>query len=341
MDIVTRRRFTSRPFQVAATALFTCASAIGLHAQTTAATPVSTPALNLSIPKLDLSEAAGYSSSLTTDKDTVEMAALDYKLLPADASQPPPRRRYGRPRYNDSSHNPDGSNKYGFLAGAGFTLPTQDTHTYLSPSYGFQVGAGRNFNKKFSLFLQFDYDRFGFQNSTLNNQLALYNQEITLYDATASTANQVSLLSQLGGNTHVWSFTLDPTYNFYSREALGAYVVGGVGFYHKAANFTTPATGYYEDYFGNIYAYQANQSIDSYVSNAPGFNGGIGLTFKPSRFAGERFYAEARYVYVLNSQRSVVTLANVSNPVGVDINNQFPANSNRTSYIPIKFGIRF
>ena len=37
------------------------------------------------------------------------------------AMQPPPRRRYGSPRYNDKSHNADGSNKLTFVGAFGLS----------------------------------------------------------------------------------------------------------------------------------------------------------------------------------------------------------------------------
>ena len=200
--------------------------------------------------------------------DPKEAGSLDLALK-SDAIQPPPRRRYGRPRYNDSSHNPDGSSKYAFVVGGGIGIPTGNSHKYLTPSYAFQVGGGRNFNKNFGVMLQFDYDNFGFQGQTLYNQQTLYN----FYGAG---------ISGLDGNSHVWSFTLNPTYQIYSGEGLGAYVVAGVGFYHKTANFTVPTTGeYFDPYYGPV-EYSANQTIDKYTANAPGFNAGFGLTFKPS-----------------------------------------------------------
>ena len=211
------------------------------------------------------------------------------------------------------------------------TLPLGNTSKYLNTSYGFQVGGGRNFNKNFSLMLQFDYDAFGFTGQTL------YNQSV-LYDPTDANG----FIGNLDGKSHVWSLTINPVYNFLSREKLGAYVVGGVGFYHKTANFTIPTTGE-EDFFGEIIEFQANQTVDKYTSNAPGFNGGVGITYKPSRFAGERLYVEARYVFIDNSQKQGLTLANENSAFGLAYtgNNFFPANSNRTTYIPIKAGIRF
>lgn len=318
-------------------------SAFALQAQSLATGNTATPepsvqlAANDTPGTLDLAYHAGvdYSSS-SSSLDGVDPTAsgrLDLAVDPS-AIQPPPRRRYGRPRYNDSSHNADGSNKYAFLAGAGLTLATGDTFHYLNTNYAFQIGAGRNFNKHFSLMAQFDYDRFGFNGRTLY-------QQSYLYDPNASEG----ILGALDGSSHVWSFTVDPTYNYYQSDTKGAYVVGGVGFYHKTANFTVQEQGY-EYYFGELIPVVANETIDKYSSNAPGFNGGFGFTYKPSRFANERFYAEARYVVVLNSQRSGLTFANSGSygyPNNPDFagNNYFPANSNRTTYVPIKFGIRF
>ena len=114
----------------------------------------------------------------------------------------------------------------------------------------------------------------------------------------------------------------------------------GVGFYHKAANFTIPQEELGYGYFGDLEEFEVNQSFAKFTSNAPGFNGGFGFTFKPSRFSSQRLYAEARYVFVDNSQRQGVTVANV-NTTTYSGTNGYPANSNRTTYIPIKFGIRF
>ena len=219
--------------------------------------------------------------------------------------------------------------------GGGISLPTGNTHKYLTPSYAFQVGAGRNFNKNFALMAQFDYDNFGFQAQTLYNQQSLYN-----YYCPSGSSN--CTIAGLDGSTHVWSFSLNPVYTIYSGEGLGAYIVGGVGFYHKVANFTVPSTGVgYDPYYG-YYQYTANQTIDKYTSNAPGFNGGFGLTYKPSRFAGERLFVEARYVFVENSQRTGISVNSSAATLNAyQGNNYFPANSNKTTYPVIKAGIRF
>ena len=83
---------------------------------------------------------------------------------------------------------------------------------------------------------QFDYNHFGVQTNTLNNLL-------TTYADLGATGSDGNALSQLGGNSHIWSFTLDPMYTYMDRDKIGGYVIGGVGFYHKVTDFTTPAIG--------------------------------------------------------------------------------------------------
>lgn len=279
------------------------------------------PALNLSAP------AASYSSS-SSSLDELSDARLNLSSAAMDAAQPPPRRRYGRPNYSDSHTNADGSSKFAFMAGGGAAVPTMDTANYLTPSWTFQAGAGRNWNKNFGVLFQFDYAHFGMQGPVLYNQYNLYNSFCTTAQAAAGNCTP---LTSLDGNSHIWSFTLDPTYTIYTSNSgrTGAYVVGGVGFYHKVANFTVPTVGSYCDYFYGCYQYQVNQNIDHYTSNAFGLNGGVGLTYKLSHFASERLYMEARFVWIDNQPRSF------------SYTNLYPPNANQSYYIPITVGLRF
>jgi hypothetical protein len=336
--MISRNRLYPILGRTAAVTFLAAVGTLGLQAQQSAGTAAPLPAislktsliapLNLSAP-ISSSDGLGYSSSVGSD----EIANAETFSLSNSADQPPPRRRYGRPNYNDSRTNADGSPKYDFFGGGGFGLSTGGTHNYLSAAgWGLQLGGGRNFNKKVALNVQFDYDHFGFQTNTLNNQLALYNSLCTEQD---QEEGDCTPFTQLGGTSHVWSFSLDPKYTFFEGDQFGVYGVVGVGFYHKTANFTTPAIGTYCDPFYGCFQYQANQTIDKYTSNAPGFNGGVGMTYKFSRFASQKFYAEARYVYVDNSSRPF----DVSGETAYF--NAFPQNSAKTTYIPIKFGILF
>jgi hypothetical protein len=300
------------------------------------------PLLMASSTALDLtSSSASSSSSSTSDATADANGEFLFSAAAKNSLQPPPR-RYGRPTYSNGHTNPDGSSKFAFMAGGGASLPMGNTKYYETPSYDFQVGVGRNWSKSLGVMAQFDYDHFGLQGATLANQQNLYN--IIYYCSPADQQSGVcSTIADLEGSNHVWSFTLNPTFTLATEGSLGAYVVVGGGFYHKVTDFTIPSTQGYCDDYGDCYQYQANQVIDHYTSNAPGVNGGIGLTYKFSKFSNERFYMEARYVVVFNSQRTGYTIQNVNNtntpnyPYWED----YPANSNRTTYIPVTVGIRF
>lgn len=302
----------------------TLAAAVVAGAVAVAQQPVATPSeptLNLQL-STDSSRDMMFSSS--SDQNASVIAENHFNFLKTDGMQPPPR-RYGRPRYRGTNQNADGSNKWTALVGAGFTQPVYDTGATVIPSWGFQVGVGPQFSHQIAVPIEFNWDNFGFNGQTIANQSEIYfgGQGFGL-----------------DGHTHVWSFSVDPTLTVYNREGLGAYVVGGVGFYHKVADFTVPATGTYCDYFGFCYSYTANQVFDHYTSNAPGYNGGFGLTYKLSRFSSEKLYAEARYVYVANQYKQGYTLSNIGS-APANANNFFPQNSLHTTYIPVKVGIRF
>ena len=326
---IRKNRATKNTARAALHTLYDAASSLVLKAQQSSGTAQSLPALNLKttlIAPLNLTtpDDLNYSSSVGQE----ETAAAETFNLSGNADQPPPRRRYGHPNYHDSHTNADGSSKYSFFVGGGFTLPTGGTHDYASTGWKFQVGGGRNFNKPVGVMLQLDWDDFGMQTSTLNKQLALYN-------LLCGTSPNCQPLSQLGGNVHDWSFTIDPIVNFYTSDTFGAYVVGGLGFYHKYTQFTTLTTGVCFDPFYGYYQCQADQPIDWYTSNAFGLNGGIGLTYKLSRWANQRLYAEARYIWTDNSPRPFDVSGSTSYA------NAFPQASARTTYIPVTFGIRF
>src|SRR5437899_3650645 len=164
---ISRNRLAKFMSRNAAVTFLAAAGTLGLNAQQSAGTAPSLPPISLKASlaaPLDFStpDDLKYSSSVGSD----EMANAETFSLSSSADQPPPRRKYSRPNYNDSRTNADGSAKYTFFVGAGFTLPVGGSHNYLSTSYDFQAGAGRNFNKTFGAVVQFDWDNFGFQTAT-------------------------------------------------------------------------------------------------------------------------------------------------------------------------------
>ena len=339
----THRNFFGLACRTVAFTFLATGTATLLHAQQApSAEPASTAPtlLALSAAAPNLTAPAAYSSSSNTGDNFAADHFFDLKAA-GESTQPPPRRRYGRPSYSDSHTNADGSNKYSFLGGFGLGLPVGNTHKYETPSWGFQIGGGRNFSKTFGVMLQFDYDHFGLQGATIANEQNLYNIIYSCSPSQAAAGN-CSPTTGLDGNNHIWSFTLNPTFTLPTEGALGAYAVVGAGFYHKVTNFTLPTVASGFDYFYGPYQYIANQNIDHYTSNAFGVNAGVGATYKFSHFSSAKFYVEARYVLVLNPQRYGYTMANVNNPnLNYPYWADYPQNSNRTTYIPITFGLRF
>jgi hypothetical protein len=329
-------QISPRPLQLftrtAAALVFAGSATLGLQAQQAAPATqsifyVAPQTAQTLIASNDAPATIGYSSSAGAE-ETAD--AVSYIANPSP--QPPPRRYGRRPVYADSSHNADGSTKYTFFGGAGVTLPTGGTHSYFSPSYDFQVGGGRNFNKKIAAIVEFDWHNFGLQTNTLNNLLAIYNGP-----------NVGAGLPEIGAHAHIWSFTAGPQYTFFQADKVGGYVIGGVGFYHKVTDITTPEVGEYCDPYYGCYEYQADATIDDYTSNAFGVNGGAGFTYKLSRFSDLKLYGEARYVYSMNSSRPFfVDAQGTTNPTtNANYFNAFPQNSAKTTYIPLSFGVRF
>ena len=277
-------------------------------------------------------DAIGYSSSAGAAETASAESYMSSSLAANPAPQPPPRRYGRRPVYADSHHNADGSNKYAFFIGGGFNLPTGGTNSYLSTGYSVHGGVGRNFNKKLAVLAEIEYDHSNIQTNTLNDLL-------TTYVNLGAEGQDGSALSELGGTNHNLSVSIDPMYTYMDHDKFGAYVIGGVGFYHKVTDFTTPAIGEYCEFYG-CFEYEANQTIDSYVSNAVGYNGGLGFTYKGSRFSDLKFYAEARYVYTNNSRRPYYD-GTTGTSLSPTYFNVFPQNSAPTTFIPVTFGIRF
>jgi len=331
------------------TAALSCAA---MSAQTTDEATTTTPVkVTAALPASMASTA--YSSSADQTAASPANVNMAMNMTPfnfLNAMQYGSGSRGGAPRYRGGNSNADGSSKWIFFGGAGISMPGGGTtSSTFTPNYSFQVGGGRQFSKKLALPIEFDYNRFGMSGTTLANQEQVYATMATQYNnahpgctATSTTNPCAYAPNPLDGNMHVWSFTVDPTETFSQSDTLGIYAVEGVGFYHKVSDFLTPQSGiYFDPYYGPI-QYTANAVVDHYTSNAVGFNGGLGVTYKFSRFSSERFYAEVRYVFVDNSLRNGITIANMNSSANnYLVANDFPANSNHTSYLPINVGIRF
>jgi len=108
-----------------------------------------------------------------------------------------------------------------------------------------------------------------------------------------------------------------------------AYVLGGMGVYHRSVYVTTPATGLVTVCDPSWFicfptAVTVDKVVGSRGSTDPGFSVGGGVTYKLSNLA--TFYAEARYHYVW----------------GPDVQNASGGTTNANGqFFPLTFGFRF
>jgi len=163
--------------------------------------------------------------------------------------------------------------RFTFNAGAGFTPPLGATGQRLDTGWNVGAGAGYNFNARFAVMGQFQFNDFRVNTATLNN------------------------LGYPDGSVRLWSLTLDPVVHLNPRGHLDVYLIGGGGLYHRTQEFTSPTvatvTGF-DPFFGFVpVEVPANQVLASYSVNKPGVNGGVGVALGTKWNA--KFYAEARY----------------------------------------------
>jgi len=274
---------------------------------------------------------AAYSSSASEQTDALVVAPLpDFRTMMVGAGGGAAPQNGAGPHYRGGYRSGEDWSKFTVYGGGGATVPLANAANYLTPNFDIQAGVGYRFSRHFELPVEFDWDQFGVTKSSLDNQIGIYD----------SLFGNNAVKYRLDGNSHIWSFSLQPTYTFYSGPRVGAYVKAGVGFYHKVANFTLPSAQFECYYYCGIY--EANYNLDHYTSNAPGYDAGFGVTYKFSPDSRARFYAEARYVFIDNDQRYGITNTTASLATVTDsTTNFYPANSNRTEYIPITVGVRF
>jgi opacity protein-like surface antigen len=160
-----------------------------------------------------------------------------------------------------------------FNAGAGFTTPVGNTGRHLDTGWNAGAGAGYNFNSYLGAVVQFQFNDFGINSSTLTN------------------------IGVPDGSVRLWSLTLDPVVHLNPRGHFDVYAIGGGGLYHRTQEFTAPTvatvTGF-DPFFGFVpINVQANQVLASSTVNKPGFNVGMGFAMGTKWKA--KVFAEARY----------------------------------------------
>ncbi len=190
-----------------------------------------------------------------------------------------------------------------FEAGAGFSVPLGSTTNLVqsvvgtpsesgvnlgninlnSTGYNILIGGGYNFTKHLAAMIEYRFEGLGINNSVLNT--------LAIECGTTNCPYGVT------GNSHLWSLTAEPVFNFKSKGKWGGYATGGGGFYRNLTSFNTPVLEYYESFYGVI-PEEGSALLDHYSSNQGGLNIGGGVTWKPNPEQHGALFADVRYEWI-------------------------------------------
>lgn len=164
--------------------------------------------------------------------------------------------------------------RFGFHVGGGFTEPTDVAGDRLNRGWNVGVGAGVNLHPNVGLMLDYTYNQFGVNSTSL------------------------TALGFPDGNVNMWSLTLNPTIHTNPRGPVDVYFTGGGGLYRWQQTFTRPSAATFtafDPYFGYFYtaAVPVDVVLSEYSVMKPGWNGGMGVAFG-TRWKAQVF-AEARF----------------------------------------------
>jgi hypothetical protein len=261
-----------------------------------------------SSPDLSSAVTAASSESSSNALQLADNGMPDLAALPAA----PSASGAGGGQYDTRS--PRGGGRSGVMShmayevGGGFNAPTEDSSPYISWGGNITLGAGYRFNKNLALMLEYQ-----FIDSKLPGAI-------------------IAQAGATGGNDHIWSFTLDPVFDFNPKSSINVYATGGYGFYRKVTSFTDPQQQQYCTYFycGVI---TQNVVVGHFSSNQAGWNIGGGLSHRFGGWNGDgkmSLFAEARYLDVLSPAITTEPNGLGTTAVGAD-----------TKIIPVTVGLRF
>jgi len=172
-----------------------------------------------------------------------------------------------------SPHAQDYS-KFNFVIGGGPGFPLGDMSSFADTGGHFLVGGGFNFSKIFGLDTEFMW-----------------------HDLPINSATR-QLLQTPGATARQYSVTVNPIVHLPFASKLGAYVIGGIGWYHRSGETTTPGTGVVCDPYWSWWYGCAIGSVDfvtgSRSADAFGGNIGWGLTFRLGE-SHAKIFTEVRY----------------------------------------------
>lgn len=189
------------------------------------------------------------------------------------------------------------TNRFTFNAGAGFTEPVRHSDGRLDLGFNAGAGAGFNFAPAFGIQADFNYSQLGLSSRALN------------------------AAGVPGGETRIYSVTLNPIVHLNPRGRFDTYLLGGGGYYRRTIELTQPTVAVvtaFDPFLGVFFpaAVPTNVVLGSFTQNKGGLNAGGGIAVRLRGDSNARFFAETRYHYLFTT------------PV-------------RTTILPVTFGFRW
>jgi opacity protein-like surface antigen len=173
-----------------------------------------------------------------------------------------------------SAHGQDGYRRILFNIGGGVGFPQGDLSSFVNAGGNFVVGGGYAFSRHISVDTEFMW-----------------------HDLPINSATKAALQTP-GASARQYAWTFNPIVHFPLGHGLGAYAIGGIGWYHRSGETTTPGVGvicdpYWSWWFGCTIG-GVNIITGSQHDDAFGGNIGGGVTYRLGE-SHAKIYAEIRF----------------------------------------------
>ena len=164
--------------------------------------------------------------------------------------------------------------RFNFNIGGGISFPQGDLGKFVNDGANFVVGGGYNFSRIFGV-----------------------NSEFMWSDLPINSATK-AFIGTPGASARQYSWTFNPIVRIPLGHHVGAYAIGGIGWYHRSGETTTPGTGvicdpYWSWWYGCSVG-TVNFVTGSRSANSFGENIGAGLTVRLGE-SHAKIFAEFRY----------------------------------------------
>jgi opacity protein-like surface antigen len=173
-----------------------------------------------------------------------------------------------------ASARPQDESRFLFNVGAGVGIPQSNLSSFVNDGANVVVGGGYAFTSKFGVDTEFMW-----QDLPINSRTKQF-------------------LQTPGASARQYAWTFNPIVHFPLGRHFGVYAIGGIGWYHRSGETTTPGVGvicdpywswWYGCTLGSVNVVTGRTSADAFGENIGG-----GLTFRLGE-GRTKLYAEARY----------------------------------------------